>query len=147
MAIVFHLVWGAIYGYAMSSLLRIRVYKIRQHYKDIMNIDPRIRLVTICDANGSIIFYRHREGVQNLLSKEESKKSLEMAMAAWKVRDGFSDKIGRGMYVLAEYEKVKRITMPFGEDLLLYLTAEVGADHSIIYNRIRSLEAGLKYWN
>jgi hypothetical protein len=147
MAIVFHLVWGAIYGYAMSSLLRIRVYKIRQHYKDIMNIDPRIRLVTICDANGNIIFYRHREGVQNLLSKDESKKSLEMAMAAWKVRDGFSDKIGRGMYVLAEYEKVKRITMPFGEDLLLYLTAEVGADHSIIYSRIRSLEAGLKYWN
>jgi hypothetical protein len=106
MAIVFHLVWGAIYGYAMSSLLRIRVYKIRQHYKDIMNIDPRIRLVTICDANGSIIFYRHREGVQNLLSKEESKKSLEMAMAAWKVRDGFSDKIGRGMYVLADMKKL-----------------------------------------
>ena len=63
-----------------QTLLRIRVYKIRQHYKDIMNIDPRIRLVTICDANGSIIFYGHREGVQNLLSKEESKKSLEMAM-------------------------------------------------------------------
>ena len=146
-AIVFHLVWGAIFGYAMSSLLRIRVYKIKQHYKDIMNIDPRIRLVTICDANGNIIFYRHREGVQNLLSKDESKKSLEMAMAAWKVRDGFSDKLGRGMYVLAEYEKVKRITMPFGDDLLLYLTTEVGADHSIIYDRIRSLEAGLKYWN
>ncbi len=51
------------------------------------------------------------------------------------------------MYVLAEYEKVKRITMPFGDDLLLYLTTEVGADHSIIYDRIRSLEAGLKYWN
>jgi hypothetical protein len=60
--------------------------------------------------------------------------------------DGFSAN-SVGMYVLAEYEKVKRITMPFGDDLLLYLTTEVGADHSIIYDRIRSLEAGLKYWN
>jgi hypothetical protein len=73
-AIVFHLVWGAIFGFAISSLLRIRVYKIKQHYKDIMNIDPKIRLVTICDTDGNVIFYRHRQGVQNLLSKDESKK-------------------------------------------------------------------------
>ncbi len=144
-AIVFHVIWGAIFGFAISSLLRIRVYKIKQHYKDIMNIDPKIRLVTICDTNGNIIFYRHRQGVQNLLTKDESKKSLEMAMAAWKVRSELSDKIGKGMYVLAEYEKIKRITMPFGDDFLLYLTTEVEADHSSIYYRIRSLEAGLKY--
>ena len=49
------------------------------------------------------------------------------------------------MYVLAEYEKIKRITMPFGDDLLLYLVTEVEADHSNIYEKIRSLEAGLKY--
>jgi len=146
-AVVFHLVWGAIFGFVMSSLLRIRVYKIKQHYKDIMNIDPKIRLVTICDTNGNIIFYRHRQGVQNLLSKDESKKSLEMAMASWKVRSELSDKIGKGMYVLAEYEKIKRITMPFGDDLLLYLTTEVETDHSSIYDRIRGLEAGLKYSN
>jgi len=144
-AIVFHVIWGAIFGFAISSLLRIRVYKIKQHYKDIMNIDPKIRLVTICDTNGNIIFYRHRQGVQNLLTKDESKKSLEMAMAAWKVRSELSDKIGKGMYVLAEYEKIKRITMPFGDDFLLYLTTEVEADHSSIYDRIRSLEVGLKY--
>lgn len=144
-AIVFHVIWGAIFGFAVSSLLSIRVYKIKQHYKDIMNIDPKIRLVTICDTNGNIIFYRHRQGVENLLTKDESKKSLEMAMAAWKVRSELSDKIGKGLYVLAEYEKIKRITMPFGDDFLLYLTTEVEADDSSIYDRIRSLEAGLKY--
>jgi hypothetical protein len=30
-AIVFHMVWGAIFGFIMSSLLRIRVFKIKQH--------------------------------------------------------------------------------------------------------------------
>ncbi|MGB8035338.1 MAG: hypothetical protein WCF03_16120 [Nitrososphaeraceae archaeon] len=145
MAIVFHLIWGAIFGFIMSSLLRIREFKIKQHYTDIINIDPKIRLVTLCDTNGKIMYSRHRQGVTNLLSNEESKKSLELAMNAWKTRSELAPKIGKGKYVLAEYEKIKRITMPFGNDLLLYLTTEVEADHSNIINRIRKLEAGLKY--
>ena len=145
MAIVFHLIWGAIFGFIMSSLLRIREFKIKQHYTDIINIDPKIRLVTLCDTNGKIMYLRHRQGVTNLLSNEESKKSLELAMNAWKTRSELAPKIGKGKYVLAEYEKIKRITMPFGNDLLLYLTTEVEADHSNIINRIRKLEAGLKY--
>ena len=145
MAILFHLIWGAIFGFMMSSLLRIREFKIKQHYTDIINIDPKIRLVTLCDTNGKIMYSGHRQGVTNLLSNEESKKSLELAMNAWKTRSELAPKIGKGKYVLAEYEKIKRITMPFGNDLLLYLTTEVEADHSNILNRIRKLEAGLKY--
>jgi tetratricopeptide (TPR) repeat protein len=45
-------------------------------YEDIMNSDPKIRLVTICNSSGKIMHSNHREGVQNLLSPEESKKSL-----------------------------------------------------------------------
>jgi hypothetical protein len=144
-SIAFHLVWGAIFGFIISSLLRIRLFKIKQHYKNIVNIDPNIRLVTICDAEGKMMYSRHRQGVKNLLSSEESKESLEMAMTGWKIRSKLAPKIGKGKYVLAEYEKIKRITMPFGDDLLLYLTSEPQADHSNIINRIRKLEAGLKY--
>jgi hypothetical protein len=146
-SIAFHLVWGAIFGFMMSSLLRIRLFKIKQHYKDIVTIDPNIRLVTICDAEGKVMYSRHRQGVKNLLSSEESKESLEMAMTGWKIRSKLAPKIGKGKYVLAEYEKIKRITMPFGDDLLLYITTEPQADHSNIINRIRKLEAGLKYSN
>ena len=131
--------------FIMSSLLQIREFRIKQHYTDIINIDPKIRLVTLCDTNGKIMYSRHRQGVTNLLSNQESKKSLELAMNAWKIRSELASKIGKGKYVLAEYEKIKRITMPFGNDLLLYLTTEVEADHSNILNRIRKLEAGLKY--
>ena len=147
MAIVFHIIWGAIFGFIMSSLLRIREYKIKQHYVDIINIDPNIRLVTICDSNGNIMYSRHREGVKNLLSDQESKISLQLAMNSWKTRSQLAPKIGKGKYVLAEYERIKRITMPFGNDLLLYVTTEVEADHSNILDRIRKLEAGLKYSN
>ena len=110
---------------------------------DIMNIDSKIRLVTICDINGKVMSSDHRQGVKNLLSSEESKESLEMAMTAWKIRTKLAPKIGKGKYVLAEYEKIKRITMPFGDGLLLYVTTEPEADHSNIINRIHNLESGL----
>lgn len=144
-AIAFHLIWGAIFGIIVSSLLRIRLFKIKQHYSDIINIDPNIRLVTICDAQGKTMYSRHGQGVKNLLTAEESRKSLEMAMTGWKIRGQLSDKIGKGRYVIAEYERIKRITMPFGEDYLLYLTTEPQANHLNIINRIRKLEAGLNY--
>ena len=146
-AIAFHMIWGAIFGFILSSLLRIRLYKIRQHFRDIVNIDPRIRLVTICDSKGNVMLSRHRPGVQNLLDKEQSKKSLELAMDSWRERSDISQQIGKGKYVLAEYEKIKRITLPFGENLLLYLTTEVEADHTKILEKIHRLEAGLEYLN
>ncbi len=146
-AIAFHMIWGAIFGFILSSLLRIRLYKIRQHFRDIVNIDPRIRLVTICDSKGNVMLSRHRSGVQNLLDKKQSKKSLDLAMDSWRERSDISQQIGKGKYVLAEYEKIKRITLPFGENLLLYLTTEVDADHTKILEKIHRLEAGLEYLN
>jgi hypothetical protein len=111
---------------------------------DIMNIDPKIRLVTICDINGKVMFSDHRQGVKNLLSPEESKESLELAVNSWKIRSKLAPKIGKGKYVLAEYEKIKRITMPLSDNYILYVTTEPEADHSNIINRVHSLEAELK---
>jgi hypothetical protein len=108
-------------------------------HKSIMNLDPNIRLVTICDKNGKIMFSDHRAGVVNLLTSDESKRSLEMAINAWKERIKLAPKIGRGRYVLAEYEKIKRITMPFGDDHLLYITTEVAADHSRIIDSVSQM--------
>jgi hypothetical protein len=82
----------------------------------------------------------HREGVKNLLSPEESKESLEMALNSWKIRTKLGPKIGKGKYVLAEYEKIKRITIPLNDRHLLYITTEVECDHSRLIDRIQSLE-------
>ena len=106
---------------------------------DIMNIDPKIRLVTICDINGKVLFSDHRQGVKNLLSLEESKESLELAVNSWKIRSKLAPKIGKGKYVLAEYEKIKRITMPLSDCHLIYVTTEAKADHSNIISRIEDI--------
>jgi hypothetical protein len=115
----------------------------RKLYQDIMELDPKIRLVTICDIDGRVLYSEHREGVRNLLTPEESKKSLELAINAWKIRSELATNIGKGKYVLAVYEKIKRITMPLGHDNddnhLLYITTEPEADHSNIIHGIGEL--------
>ena len=108
-------------------------------YEDIIDIDPKIRLVTVCNSNGRVMYSEHNHGVKNLLTAEESKQSLELAVNSWKLRSDLEPKIGKGKYVLAEYEKIKRITMPVPGDSdnhLLYITTEVEADHSRIIRMI-----------
>src|ERR687883_84264 len=115
------------------------IHKIHLLY--FMYIDSNVRLITICDINGKIMYSDYREGMENLLSPEESKKSLKLAIDAWKTRSTLAQKIGRGKYVLAEYEKVKRITMPLGQNHLLYITTEVQVDHDNIIRKILELPA------
>jgi hypothetical protein len=95
--------------------------------------------VTICDLDGEIKHSGHRQGVTNLLTPEESKKSLDLAINAWKIRSELAPKLGKGKYVLAEYEKIKRITMPLGDDHVLYITTEIDSDHAGIIDKVRKL--------
>lgn len=48
-------------------------------YDSIMNSDSKIRLVTICDLNGKIMYSDHRQGMKNLLTPEESKNSTVLS--------------------------------------------------------------------
>ena len=108
--------------------------------KKILDLDPSTRLVTVLDANDEkILFSEHREGVTNLLSKEESMESLQLAISAWKKRSKLVSKIGKGKYVLAEYEKIKRITMPLDDSHILYITTEVDCNANQLINNIQNL--------
>lgn len=127
-----------------SSLIKQDCYIIIMNYneigKNIMGIDPNVRFVTIFDTKEEKpVFSEHKSGVTNLLSKDESKESLQLAINAWKTRSKLAPKIGKGKYVLAEYEKIKRITMPLDENHLLYITTEVGCDALNLIDKVKKL--------
>jgi len=109
-------------------------------HQNIMRIDSKIRFATIFDMNGKVLYSAHRDGVTNLLSTEENKKSLDLAVSAWKARTEFAGKIGKGQYVLAAYEKIKRITMPLDDEHLLYITMEINANHDKIIEKALKLK-------
>jgi hypothetical protein len=104
--------------------------------KDILNLDPKIRYAGICDDTGETKFGGQRQGVQNLLSLEETKRSNLQALARWALRNSLSPKIGKGKYAIAEYEKLKRITVPLENNHLLLITTEVEADHQKIIDNV-----------
>lgn len=107
--------------------------------KDILNLDPKIRFAGICDETGQTKYGGQREGVRNLLSPEETKKSNLQALARWGLRNTLAPKIGKGRYSMAEYEKIKRITAPLENYHLLLVTTEVEADHGRIIDNILQL--------
>lgn len=110
--------------------------------KDIMNLDSKIRFAGICDETGEIRYGGQREGIKNLLSPEETKRSNLQALARWGLRNSLAPKIGKGKYAMAEYEKIKRITVPLENYHLLLITTELEADHDkIIDNTLKLINS------
>ena len=107
--------------------------------KMIKNIDKNIRFAGICDESGEIKYGGQREGVEDVLTTEETRKSNLQALARWGLRNSLAPKIGKGKYAMAEYEKIKRITIPLPDEHLLLVTTEVEGDHIKIINSILKL--------
>jgi hypothetical protein len=97
--------------------------------KDILNLDPTIRFAGLCDETG----------IKNLLTSEETKRSNLQALARWGLRNSLSPKIGKGRYAMAEYEKIKRITVPLENYHLLLVTTELETDHGKVIDNILKL--------
>jgi len=104
-----------------------------------MDMDTKIRFAGICDESGEIKYGGQREGLENVLKNEETRRSNLQALARWGLRNSLSPKIGKGKYAMAEYEKIKRITIPLEDEHLLLVTTEVEADHAKIINNIIKL--------
>ena len=97
-----------------------------QLLQKIMDSDVNIRHSIVADIEGNIITVTHRAGVTNYLSEDETAASLKRAATAWKARKQLRPKIGPGLYAVAAFEKITRITFPLGENNLLFVS--MGSD-------------------
>lgn len=88
----------------------------------IMDSDPNIRHSIVTDTEGNILTVSHREGITNYLSPEETAASLKRAASSWKARKQLRSKIGNGLYAVAAFEKITRITFPLGDNNLIFVS-------------------------
>ncbi len=91
-----------------------------------MDSDPNIRHSIVSDNEGNILATSHRDGVANYLSPEETASSLKRASVAWKGRNELTPKIGKGMYAIAAFEKITRMTFPLEDSNLIFVS--LGSD-------------------
>ncbi|MGI0056674.1 MAG: hypothetical protein ACREAK_04790 [Nitrosarchaeum sp.] len=90
----------------------------------LMDFDNSIRFSAVCNKDGEILWNSQRTGLRNIIPLADTKKTLKRAINAWQERSTITNKVGRGLYVIAAYEKIKRITIPLGNNNLLFLSVD-----------------------
>ena len=69
---------------------------------------------------GDVEITSKTDGVERYLTTEETKESLENAAKAWiHAKKTISKKVGKGLYTLTAYERLKRVTVSLDDGFLL----------------------------
>ena len=105
----------------------------------ILDLDGSIRFVGIATLSGAILATKYRANLIPLLTKEETASSIKDSVWRMESRRDVEEKLGKTLYVIATYEKVKRATIPVGKEgqSILIISFDRASDpESIIRNKI-----------
>ena len=105
----------------------------------ILALDENIRFAAIADLDGNMILSKSQEGTNLYLSPESTKDTLRHAATAWKSRMKHVDEIGKGLYTIAVYEKLRRVTMPLSDDRILLVTIDNAGGQKQILDELLNL--------
>ena len=112
--------------------------EVKSAVERLLKLSPSVRVVTVCNLNGKLLYTAHAKRVKNVLSAKESRDSLRNAAKAWKGRRALSRKLGRCKYVVAEYDSIKRITLPAGKNHIIFVSTTSAFDHRKVISKARS---------
>jgi hypothetical protein len=105
----------------------------------ILGLDGSIRFVGIATLSGAILAVKYRANLIPLLTQEETAYSIKYSVWRMESRRALEEKLGKTLYVIATYEKLKRATIPVGQDgqSILIVSFDIESDaESIIRNKI-----------
>lgn len=115
-------------------------FEVQDIVARILKMSDKIRVVTICDMKGTLIYTARSPNVELALSPKESQVSLERSARNMKDRRKLARKLGECKYTLAEYAQVKRLVVPAGNKHLFYITCLPEYDHRKIIRKIESFK-------
>jgi hypothetical protein len=105
----------------------------------ILEADPKIRFATAYDAWAVRVGGGIRKGVTNLLSEHRENELVNLSLMDWKARKEMAQWLGKTIYTLAEYDKLKRFSFYLGDDYLLLVSAEKDADTKKVVDEVIKL--------
>jgi hypothetical protein len=110
--------------------------------QDIIGLDKMIRFAGIANMRRTIVSAKYRAELVPLLTQEETIESIEHSVSRMSTRRLLEAKLGKTIYSITFYGKVKRAVIPLGKngDFILMVSFDNEADHdSIIRNKIMPL--------
>ena len=112
--------------------------EISKASEKILKISPSVRVVSLVDLKGKLVFSERSKKVRILVSKKQSLGALKAAAKAWSQRKKLVRSLGSCKYIVAEYDKVKRIIIPAGRNHFFYVTTTASFDHNKVIRKVRS---------
>jgi len=105
----------------------------------ILESDPKIRFATVYDEWAVPLGGGIRDGVANLLSERRENELVNLSVMDWKSRKEMSQWLGKTIYTLAEYDKIKRFSFYLGDDNLLLVSTEKDANTNSVVDSVIKL--------
>ena len=108
----------------------------------ILDADESIRFVGIATLTAAILAMKYRANLTPLLTQEETASSIKYSVWRVESRRVLEEKLGKTLYVIATYEKIKRATIPVGQEgqSILIISFDIESDaESIIRNKILTI--------
>ena len=92
----------------------------------LMDFDSSIRFAAISNTSGEILWHSKRDNAKRMIPLSETKKTLQREGSDWIDRCKLEDRnnLGRAMYHITSFEKIKRITMPIDAFHLLFISVD-----------------------
>jgi hypothetical protein len=109
---------------------------------DIFGINEKIRFVGIIDQMGNLIAGDMKNGLQSL-ERDDGSIRLYLGYAINNVlRRDFDNVFGKVLYTFSEREKIKLLTIPIDNNLLL-VSMDTSSDHVELINKIQHVVSKL----
>jgi hypothetical protein len=111
----------------------------------VIELDNSIRFAGFANNAGKLIAYKYRKGLDPLLRSNESELSFIDSALRMRTRKDMEPKLGRAIYSITLYEKVKRATISFDNEdyailMISFDNSNKRSDHeSLILDRILPL--------
>src|SRR5919198_4832671 len=84
--------------------------------QNILDLDKTIRFAGISNMRRTIVSSKYRAGLVPLLTQQETIESVEHSVLRMSTRRLMEAKLGKTIYSVTFYQKVKRAVLPIGKD-------------------------------
>ena len=109
--------------------------KSEQFSKNILNLDSNIRFAGIVEKSGRLYAGSMRSGIEEHLKGKNPELSLAQSAYIVDLRKMFTKELGNLRYVIYTYDKVKMISIPIKEYVLVF-SADDGVNADVLLEKV-----------
>ena len=90
----------------------------------VLALDRNVRFAAIANMKGELLARMVRSDLQTIMSLDETKKFMGWSAAAWNLRKEHHPKLGKELYNISVFEKLRRATLALDENRIMLIVID-----------------------